>query len=211
MKIVKVTEPTGLWGLRATLEHYDATPPLDTILFDRQPRALSPDRVALAAYLVFGHLASGRFETPQWHSPGLAQSLSDDARPAWLQTEPVELYAKPLPTGRRAVRVGVEGISELEPAADSTSDSYQLRIMRSDLSSGARTTFSSLEVSSNAWLLTVAQGAERRLRIVIACGVLFAEDLEADRFVVGRGTAPTAVLERIRRLLDAVRLGIDEV
>lgn len=209
MKVVKATEPTGPWGLNATLEHYDGNPPFDRILFDRQPRALSPDRVGLAAYLVFGHLASGRFETPQWHSPGLAQAMAADAQPAWIQTQPVELYAKPLPIGRRSVRVSIEGVHGLEPRMDSTGDPYELRVMRSDLGSGARTTFTSLEVSSNAWLFTTGQGDERRLRVALACAVLFAEDLEADRFLVGPNM-PTPAVERVRHLLDAVRLGVDQ-
>lgn len=211
MKIAKITETTGPWGLQARPDEYDATPPLDRALFDRQPRALSPDRAALTSYLLFGHLASGRFETPQWHTPGLAQAMTTDSQPAWLQTQPVELYAKPHPLGRRAVRVGVEGVAGLEPPADSTGDRYELRIMRSDLSSGARTTFASLEVSSNVWLFTVGHAAERRLRVALACAVLFAEDLEADCVLIGRGAVSAPALERSRRLLDAVRLGVEEV
>lgn len=210
MKVAKITEPTGSWGLRATVGDYDATPSLDTALFDRQPRALSPDRAAAVAYLLFGHLASGDFESPQWHSPALAQAIADDARPAWVQTRPVELYAKPLPIGRRAVRLGVEGLAGFEPSAVTVDDLYELRITRSDRSSGARTTFSSLEVSSNVWLHAVGQGIERRLRLAIACGVNYAEDLEADHLVINRGAAPAPLLERVRLLLDTVRLGIEE-
>ena len=211
MKVTKLTETTGPWGLRATPGEYDGMPPLDAFLFDRQPRALSPDRAAAAAYLVFGHLASGDFETPQWHAPALAQAMVDDTRPAWVQTHPVELYAKPLPIGRRAVRVGVEGLAGFDPPVNQSSDVYELRIMRSDHSNGARTTFASLEISSNAWLHAVGQGIERRLRLAIACGVLFAEDLEVDHLLIDRNIAPAPVLERLRRLTDAVRLGVEEV
>lgn len=210
MKITTTTEPTGSWGFRAEPGDYDATPSLDSVMFDRQPRVLSPDRAAAVAYLLFGHLVSGNFESPQWHTPALAQAIVDDAQPAWVQTQPVELYAKPLPTGRRAVRLGVEGVADFEPGPIQPGDGYDLRVMRSDRSSGARTTFASLEVSSNAWLHTVGQGVERRLRLAVACGVVYAEDLAADHFVVGHGAAPAPAIERVRRLLDTVRLGIEQ-
>ncbi|MEO6511636.1 MAG: hypothetical protein ABIO16_11640 [Nocardioides sp.] len=209
MKVVVVTEPTGPWGLQAVVEHYDSTPTLERVVFDRQPRTLSPDRVALASYLLFGHLASGRLQMPQWHTPALAQAIAQDARPAWLQTEPVEFYAKPLPTGRLTVGVEVEGIAGFEPATCPTG-AYELRFMRSDRSSGARATFASLELSSNAWLLSVNASQEGRLRVALACAVLFAEDVEADRILIGHGLATKAVLARARRLLDAVRLGLEE-
>lgn len=210
MKVVTITETTGSWGLQAQPEEYDATPSLDRVLFDRRPRTLSPDRVALASYLLFGHLASGRFQTPGWHTPGLAQAMAVDSLPVWVQTQPVELYAKAYPIGRRALRVRVEGVAGLDPPEPSDGN-HQLRLMRADRSSGARTTFTSLEVSSNAWLSTVGHGAERRLRVAVAAGVVFAEDLEADRLVIGRGAAPEDAVARTRNLLDAVRLGLEEV
>ncbi len=209
MKIVVVTEPTGPWGLQAVVEDYDSIPTLEKVVFDRQPRTLSPDRVALASYLLFGHLASGRLQTPQWHSPALAQAIAQDARPAWLQTEPVMFYAKPLPTGRLTVRVEVEGVAGFDPAT-CPKGAHELRFMRSDRSSGARATFSSLELSSNAWLLSVNASPEGRLRVALACAVLFAEDVEADSILIGHGLAPQAAVIRARRLLDAVRLGLEE-
>ncbi len=48
MKVEKTTSATGQWGLHAVPEDYDGTPTLPVVQFDRQPRTLSPDRVALA-------------------------------------------------------------------------------------------------------------------------------------------------------------------
>ncbi len=121
-----------------------------TLLLDRQPRTLSPDRVALAAYLAFDRYCSGRFEAPQWVSPALAEAISVDAAPTWIHAVPVELYAKGLPVGVRRMHLRLEGVPGYDVDADDPADT--LRVMRSDHSRGARMTFAGLEVSSNAWL-----------------------------------------------------------
>jgi hypothetical protein len=208
VNISDVTLSTSVWGLRATPEDYDAFPPLGDLLFDRQPRVLSPDRFALAAYLAFGHHMSGRLESTQWVSPALAEAISVDAAPVWLHTVPVELYAKALPVGSRSVRVTVEGLDGFWPARRSTEP--ELVVMRSDLSRGARMTFTSLEVSSNAWLFATGRPAERRMRIAVACAVVFAEDLEMDRCVIPQGLVKADELTKLRQLTAAVRLDVGE-
>lgn len=207
MRVEKNTSPTGQWGLRAVAEDYDGTPPLPTVQFDRQPRTLSPDRVALASYLFFGPWMSGRYVSPQWHSPAMSQAMAQDASPAWLQTEPVELYAKALPKGRRTFAVSLEGADQIRDAVQEGAGTPSLRFMRSDLSSGARVRGSSLELSSNAWLLASGQSTERQLRVALGCAVLFAEDVDADEVVIGH-SGSSAEVASLFDLVGASRLGL---
>lgn len=207
MKVEKHTSATGQWGLQASAEDYDGTPPLPIVQFDRQPRTLSPDRVALASYLFFGPWMSGRYTSPQWHSPAMSQAISRDAQPAWLQTEPVELYAKALPKGRRTFAVSLEGADGIHPSVDQCVGVPSLRFMRSDFSSGSRVIGSSLELSTNAWLLASGQSTARQLRIALGCAVLFAEDVDADEVVIGHVGTPLETAG-LFDLVGASRLGL---
>lgn len=207
MRVEKHTSPTGQWGLQAFAEDYDGTPPLPIVQFDRQPRTLSPDRVALASYLFFGPWMSGRYTSPQWHSPALSQAISRDAHPAWLQTEPVELYAKALPKGRRSFSVSLQGADLTHDPLERDSQAPSLRFMRSDLSSGARVWGPSLELSTNAWLLASGQSVVRQLRVVLGCAVLFAEDVDADEVVIGH-SGPSPEVAGLFDLVGASRLGL---
>jgi hypothetical protein len=208
MIIETCTGETQTWALRALPEDYDAQPTLSEIQFDREPRVLSPDRVALASYLVFGDDVSGRLTTPQWLPPALAEAIAHDARPVWVHAVPVEFYARALPLGVRSARLVVEGIAGFESPAPP--GGVALSVMRSDLSRGARASFDSLEVSSNAWMFTLGASPRRRLRIAVACAVLYAEDLELDRCTIPRGVVRPRDLAEVRRLTDTVRFDVAE-
>ena len=78
-----------------------------------------------------------------------------------------------------------------------------LTFFRSDRSVGSRLSSGSLELSSNAWLLTVNQPADRQRRVVLACAALFAEDLDAHEIVVAGETDPD-----LRHLMGAARLAV---
>ena len=207
MKVTEVRGVTGSWGLAAQPEDYDGFPPLGRILFDREPHRASPDRVALASYLFFGKHASANFETPSWHSPALAQAMARDADPVWLQTKPVELYAMPLPMGRRSVVVSLEDVASVPSQVHSTTD-FELTFSRSDLSSGSRLSFDSMELSTNAWLSALDRSADERIRIVLGCGVLFAADVDGDELNVSRLGVSDAAAQSMIALLGAVRLGL---
>lgn len=209
MKVVEFHGRLGAWGLSADPEDYDALPPLTPVVFDRVPHQQSPDRVALASYLFYGHFSSGSFETPRWHSPALSQAMAVDAAPVWIQTRPVELYAKPLPIGRRRVFVEVEGISSSMGVRSAHSTDYRLSFFRSDRSSGARRSFDSLEVSTNAWVLSLGRRPDVALRIELGCGVLFAEEVEADSLVVNECGLDEQSVRSLQSLLGAVRLGLE--
>lgn len=212
MRIEKRTGTTGLWGLEAVPEDYDGLPPLRTVWFDRQPRQLSPDRVALASYLLFSRWISGRFAAPQPHSPALAQAISNDARPLWIQTEPVELYAKAIPDGQTSLRVIVEGTLQDElQLRDTDRGERTLRLGRSDKSAGTRMSFGSLELSTNAWLFGYGKDANTQLRVIAACAVLFCEDMNAHSCIVPLAGATGDSEHRLRALLSAVGLGLTVV
>ena len=210
MKVEKNTSPTGQWGLRAVPEDYDGIPLIPLVQFDRQPRVLSPDRVALAGYLLFGPWMSGRYNSPQWHSPAVSQAMAGDCGPAWLQTEPVELYAKPLPKGRHRVRVHMEGTAFEEKPCGRSESGRALRFMRSDRSAGARLSFSALELSTNAWMLAVGQAPDRQLRVLVGCAVLFAEDMDIDEILICNALQPDEI-SSLGNLVGAARLGLAAV
>ncbi len=150
---------------------------------------------------------SGRYTSPQWHSPALSQSISRDAQPAWLQTEPVELYAKALPKGRRSIAIEIESDMVHSHGVGPAAGLHTLTFTRSDTSVGARMSSARLELSTNAWLLTVGSDVQRRARVALGCAVLFAEDLEADEVVLAHALDATQRTE-LQDLAGAARLGV---
>ena len=82
--------------------------------------------------------------------------------------------------------------------------------MRSDRSRGARVTFDSLDVSSNAWMFTLGASPRRRLRVAVACALLWAEDLELDRCTIPADLVDASDLAEVRLLTNTVRFDVAE-
>lgn len=208
MRVTVRHEESGSWALVAHPEDYDGHPPVSRIMFDREARMATPDRLALASYLFFGANASASFETPMWHSPALAQAMVEDAAPNWLQTRPVELYAKSITYGHRLVSVTLEG--NTAEFGDTLSQSeFELRFARSDRSSGSRFTFGSLELSTNAWLVSQGTKPDKMFKVTLGCGVLFAADVEADTLALAGEGVSENTERSARSLLGTVGLGLE--
>lgn len=200
MKIAQKSGELGWYGIGADVEDYDGTPPLATVWFDVRPRAVHPDRLALAGYLLFRPWLSGRIHTPYKHSPALAEAMARDAYPMWLQSEPVELYAKAQPIGAHPVRVSLNAQYPYDAVAS-------LEVLRSDMGGGSNFFANHFSVGSNAWLL--GEGSPHdRVRVAAACGVLYSEDLGADALVIDDADVVGFNWSSLANLLSGVRLGL---
>lgn len=208
MKVSKVTGPLGRFGVTAEPEDYDGTPSIGTLWFDRQPRVLHHDRFLLGSYLAFGHCSAGRIDTGRLHSPALVEAIRHDAAPVWLQVPQVELYAKAIPRGSKMFHVDVEGLTV--PGVPKA-DGAVLAFNRSDNSVGASVSGSKISVPTNAHFFAAALGARERIRVALACGVLYAEELNIDAIELNVHVGEEVVRReegKLRDLLSTVGLGV---
>lgn len=193
MKITRDDTPTE-WAVRAEPGEYDAYPPILRFSVTRHPDAgeLHPDRLGLAAYLVFGPYTSGALELPAGISPALARAIELDAAPVPVRPVPVSYAPAKLPIGSRSVSAcaGARAESEEGQGGDSGSG---------------------IDVSaSNGYL--IGGDAARRLETELAAALLHAEAWEADELVLDANALAEEerdhVERRLRRLTEPVRLGV---
>lgn len=210
MKIAWTThDNSGRHGLRAEVGTYDAVPPIDTYFFDGPPILNDPDRVAVAAVLLFGRYTSGALEAPDACSPATASAIVRYLEPAAVSVTPVSLEPRALPVGAGLCIVSEEGDEVTAPAnAWGARRNFVLRSLRSDQYSGALASMSTLDIATNGWLhaRTGDVGLTRRAAS-IALAVLYAETLQFDEIAVPTTKVDPNSLRRTRDLLASVRLG----
>lgn len=190
--------------LRCIPEEYDATPPVSELYLDCVPVALNPERLAIAAYLAFGHWASGDFQLPRKLGPNTAAAIERDLSHVSIRPGPIEYYPKPLEVGIRDIDVSIgNGIAD-------TRSPYTINIYESSGWNGALRSLNSISVSSNAFAIDAARPTTHQsIRAQLAVAVMLAAELSADRLVVN-DTCNIQASERrqIESLLLASRLGI---
>lgn len=196
MKFTFSPMPTTQFAISAELVEYDAAPPIECLLVDREPRARHNDRDAMAAYLAFGHWIGSGMTLPKPISPATAEAIQSDMRNGSSRVEPIEYYPKALPIGTTTFTLSAE-LSETFAARP------ELAVLRADRWNGALATGDSLAFGSNAFLLSIDGG----VRAYLAVAVLFATDLGADEYDLSAWHVSEDEQMRLRALLSSVRLG----
>lgn len=205
------SELHGPIGFHGDPEDYDGTPRLGDFWIDTAPKTRHWDRQAVAAYLIFGSVTGGRFQVPHKFSPAVATAMQRLSGVVPIIPEPIEYHPKALPAGERRLHILPDmplPEEALEPV--SQREGY-LSVVRSDRAAGALRLTNALTVASNAWL-----HADHRTRLgswypFIACGALFAQDLEADSLVLhsdGIDTDSQQWLD-LSHLLATAKLGLE--
>lgn len=211
MIITWQSELHGPVGFRAVAEDYDGTPRLENLWFDVGPKTRHWDRQAVAAYLTYGNVAGGRFQVPHKFSPAVAFAMQKMSGKVPIMPEPIEYYAKALPEGERRLHIlPNESLPDDALKPQSQADGY-LSIVRSDQAAGAVRWPNGLMVASNAWLHANETSQLGSWYPYIACGALFAQDLEADSLVLHANDVDTASQEwmNLSHLLSTAKLGLE--
>lgn len=181
MKIFWRSELNGRAGIAAEPEGYDGVPWIRELWMDRAPVALHPDRVAVAAALVFGRDAVGDLEFELPVSIGVAESIKAFCRAPSLNVTPVDYEQRPFADGSGRMEVVTNSFSGSGQPHFLDDRTLTLSVMRSDQYAGSLISSNGLLVSSNAYLHD-AQTHRREGTAYgsLAVGVLFAEDLGLD-------------------------------
>ena len=197
------------WCIRAVPLALDAHPPMDRLIFERAPRVLTPDRLAVAASIVFGEYCSEEinFKDSVTTQTGAAIRRFVNGR---IAVVPIDAEPRRLPIGATILRLVGDG----DVAPESSRSIFGMREIsfrpsRIDLAAGVRSGLHSFEIGSNGWLLGAIAPVPCPSAIEIASAVLFAEELEADRIIVPSRLHPgDAIAATLTDLLESVRLGL---
>ena len=210
MKITWVPrDETGRQGFRARIGPYDAVPGIDTFYMDGAPLLMSADRMAVAATLIFGRLASGPLELPRSCSPAAASAIAEFLRPVSVSVSPVDHEPRALPVGAGLCIAAEERDQAGAPEnAWGERRTFLLRSMRSDRYTGSLAGMSELSLATNGWLHADADGSPLARRLPsIAVAVLYAETLQVDEIIAPDAESDAQLAEDLRNLLASVRLG----
>jgi len=201
--------PVGGSRLEAIPDDYDGWPTPNSLVFDFQPRLVTPDRIAAAATLAFLPYMSGTINFPAAVSPEFAsavQRLLGDV-PAYVS--PVDTTAKQLSLGTATFH--------LDPHFEGTG-------MPSDLHSG-RHILVQMPLSSESFgvhyrkgLLVLPTNAElfetpgdeplAKFLPQLAVAVLVAQEFEVGTVELPVRTADSALANGVRALLATVGLSL---
>lgn len=181
----------------ATPQEYDGSPGVNTFRMDYAPRSVHPDRLALAAYLLFRPWASGPLQLPSPVSPALAEAIAALHAVCSVQPGPVDLTPRTGPPGRRPLRLAWRTDHSSEPPPGGMT----VNLLRSDEASGALRTAQSVWLPSNAFML--AETEARELDVALAIGCVLAGDLDVRELHL-----PVAVPEPLSRLLHRAGLSL---
>src|SRR5690554_6402362 len=160
MRISVDNGPLDTFRLSAEVEDYDAQPPVHGVLMDYWPKSMVPNRLALAAYLLFRPWLSGTLTVPQAVSAVLAHSLAEAESPVWLALQPLQLRAGPIPHGRRRAIVSLADQTTDETLVIRGDDAFHLTVLRYDQATGTLRINSAAVIASNAFVL--ADGPARQ-------------------------------------------------
>lgn len=195
---------TGRTRLRAVPEVDDRTLPVDQLIFDAAPEALTDDRIAVAGALVFGALSAHQIGFPERISSATAEAIHSTtglqvstgiARTAEASTE-----NRPL----QATTLTVEIASAL-PASTPAVDCTRLSLVQDARYSGALHGVKETVIASNAWYASLRLNAAS---VLAAAGVLFAQDLLAREIVLSTPAAESVGPSEADRILCAA-VGLD--
>ena len=198
MKVFWRNELNGRSGIVVEPEGYDGTPWIKELWVDRSPIALHPDRVAIAAALVFGREVAGDLNFERPISIGAAESIKEFCNAPSLNVSPIDYEQRPFANGDGKMEILHNAISIPGSTHFLDSRSFSLSVMPSDQYSGSLISSNNLIVSSNAYLHDArSQKYQNASYGSLAIGVLFAEDLGLDICASNGNALPLAASEML--------------
>lgn len=198
MKFTQQTNSLGQFSLVWERTEYDAFPPAAEFTADHAPHVIHPDRRAVALALLFSPWAGDEMTFPGRIGPNTAHEIRKFTENASSSIGPIEYYPKGLPIGAFSGTVAnqLDGLADVKKHAIYDLPNHEFN--------GALRTMKSLAIGTNSFMF---KRHESDIVPALGVGVLFAEDLGLDEFVISADLKEEQ-LTSLRRLLSAVRLGL---
>lgn len=200
----------GQYSIVAEAGEYDAIPPIDRLIIDRDMMVVNNDSLSLAATLAFGQYCSGTITMPRKVSAEFASAVQSALAPTWVQVSPVDLepFAAPLGSGFLFVSDGLT-LFDTVPNRWGTPRNSRLTVLDSTRWAGSILSTDSIAVSSNAHTLSQFAGAGLGFLPFMAVGVLFMESLRCGTMVVpDDAIADDGTFVKVSRMVGAANFGL---
>lgn len=188
---------------------WDSSPNNPAFILRSSPLNLQPDRIAVAATLLFGDNFGGIVDFGRPVNLVTAGGIQDYCSPVKVYPKQIDEGPKPIPAGSRNLNIFRGEWGGGLPAIENSLNESYLFLMDSSHFDGVISFQRGLAVSSNLWLH--GQSVERSIAWHLAAGVLYAGMFDANLITVPQQVALDASSDYLRRaqnLLGTVGLGL---
>lgn len=202
----------GRSGLVAIPEKQDTTPVFAELWIDQVVEAVAPDRIAIAAALLFHECVAGDFRVTDPVSVEVARAIEALDPSARLRVDAVHTRPQTLPADTAVLELGREEAHRSVSNQRGAQRNFALSVLRSDRYSGGLLSMDGLSIASNAWLHSQRQDESALVTWLpyLAVAVLLAQDLGAGAISLPAGTISDSSDEagRVRALCNAGGLAL---
>lgn len=186
---------------------WDGFPPNRDLSVHAIPISVDPDRVAVAATLVYGEYFGGVVDFGRRINLVTTSAIHEFCAPVRIYPTDIDQGPKPIRTGGYTLRITDNDRWTPRALLNQNFETRHLVLLESNNFDGAVAFHRGILASSNAW--TFMNTSRRRDLIKIAIGVLFAETYDAGLiYISSKGTIDPAFELRIRNLLSSVGLNL---
>lgn len=201
----------GRSGLVATPEKGDTTPVFAELWVDQVIETVHPDRLAIAAALLFHRSVAGDFRVSDPVSVEVARAIEALDPQGRLRVDAVHTRPQTLPADTTVLELGREGLHGTASNQRGVQRTFALSILRTDRYSGGLLSMDGLSVASNAWLHR--QSGQEELAgwlPYLAVAVLLSQDLGAGAVALPAGVVsePSETSQLVRALCNAGGLAL---
>ena len=200
----------GRVGFNAVPGQYDAVPPIESLLVDRDLSLITDDVLSLSGFLAFLPYCSGSTTLPRKVSPELAQAMEASMSPAWSQISPVEFEPRAAPVGDGFLFVDSEFTAPAPlPNIWGMPRNMSVSVLDAAEWAGSILSMDSLAVASNAAILSKCAPSSLAFTPYLAVALLYMESYRCGTLVV-----PDDVLsdddawQRVKQLVSACKFSL---
>ena len=200
----------GRFALGASPEGYDAVPPLERLIVDRDMLIVNDEILALSGFLAFAPYIGSGVTLPKRVSPEVAAAMQQFASGAYLQIAPVDFEPFAAPTGRGMLFVDeANHARNVLPNIWGVPRNATISVLDASTWGGYLVSTDHLQIASNARVM--AELGERRHRMLpfLAVALLFVDSMKVSTLVVPDDSFDNEEdFQRVARLLDAGKLAL---
>ncbi|MCW1805159.1 hypothetical protein [Brachybacterium squillarum] len=200
----------GRFALSASPEGYDAVPPLDRLIVDRDMLIVNDEILALSGFLAFAPYIGSGVTLPKRVSPEVAAAMQQFASGSYLQITPVDFEPFAAPTGRGMLFVdnGMCNENALRNVWGLARNST-ISVLDASKWGGYLISTDHLRVASNARVLADLGEVRDRMLPFLAVALLFVDSMKASTLVVPDDSFESdEEFRRAAQLLDAAKLSL---
>lgn len=197
--------PTGSCALMAAPGDYDGYPVPALMTTDMVPRAVSPDRLAVAFVLAFHPFISGELSFPYGIHPEVASAVGEFMQPSTVFISEIDFKVAVIPSGSNVFAINPGGQYEVDSSWIDFDSERIIELNLPSVSDSFSHSFHNdvLTVPTNAAVFFHSGDQLASFAPYIAAAVLLSEDFDVGIIHLPFGDPRTAASTRLAALMQA--------